>query len=163
LARLNAAIGVRARVLPASDERLRTFVRTSSGWHSFQQFMIRERAAPAVEELEFRGAEQAQPTREVLEAIARASVIIIGPSKPLARRSPDARVRTRAGRRAPVLARPVAWSQTGAGAGLRTTLRCRARHYDDAHPALGRMRGSQLAVRPGVNPTLTAQLSRQRS
>src|SRR5205823_4652752 len=84
LARLNAAIGVRARVLPASDERLRTFVRTSSGWHSFQQFMIRERAAPAVEELEFRGAEQARPTHQVLDAIARASAIIIGPSNPLA-------------------------------------------------------------------------------
>ena len=84
LARLNAAIGVRARVLPASDERLRTFVRTSAGWHSFQEFMIRERAAPAVEGLEFRGAEQARPTHQVLDAVARASAIIIGPSNPLA-------------------------------------------------------------------------------
>jgi LPPG:FO 2-phospho-L-lactate transferase len=84
LARLNAAIGVRARVLPASDDRLRTFVRKSSGWHSFQEFMIRERAAGAVEGLEFRGAEQARPTDEVLEAIARAGAIIIGPSNPLA-------------------------------------------------------------------------------
>src|SRR2546427_3218151 len=84
LARLNAAIGVRARVLPASDEPLRTFVRTSSGWLSFQEFMIRERAAPAVEGLEFRGAEQALPTREVLEAIAGARAIVIGPSNPLA-------------------------------------------------------------------------------
>jgi len=84
LARLNAAIGVRARVLPASDERLRTFVRMSSGWQSFQEFMIRERAAPAVEGLEFRGAERARPTQQVLEAIARASAIIIGPSNPLA-------------------------------------------------------------------------------
>jgi len=84
LARLNAAIGVRARVLPACDERLRTFVRTSSGWHSFQEFMIREQAEPAVEGLEFRGAEQARPTREVLEAIAAARVVFIGPSNPLA-------------------------------------------------------------------------------
>jgi len=84
LARLNAAIGVRTRVLPASDERLRTFVRMSSGWQSFQEFMIRERAAPAVEGLEFRGAERARPTQQVLEAIVRASAIIIGPSNPLA-------------------------------------------------------------------------------
>ena len=84
LARLNAAIGVRARVLPASDERLRTFVRMGSGWQSFQEFMIRERAAPTVEGLEFRGAERARPTQQVLEAIVRASAIIIGPSNPLA-------------------------------------------------------------------------------
>jgi LPPG:FO 2-phospho-L-lactate transferase len=45
--------------------------------------MIRARAAGPVEGLEFRGAEQARPGEGVLEAIERASVIIIGPSNPL--------------------------------------------------------------------------------
>ena len=45
LAHLNATIGVRARVLPMSDDPVRTWVRTGAGWFSFQQFMIRERAA----------------------------------------------------------------------------------------------------------------------
>jgi len=84
LARLGAAIGVRTRVLPMSDEPVRTWVRTPTGWHGFQEFMIRERAAGPVEGLEFRGAERARPSDEVLAAIAGASAIVIGPSNPLA-------------------------------------------------------------------------------
>lgn len=85
LARLNDAIGLRARVLPVSDGLVRTWVRTgTAGWCAFQQFMIREQAAGAVEGLEYRGAEQAAPSAEVLQAIASARAILIGPSNPLA-------------------------------------------------------------------------------
>jgi len=84
LARLNAAIGVRARVLPMSDDPVRTWVRTPAGWHPFQEFMIRERAAGPIEGLEFRGAERASPSEQVLAAIANARAIFIGPSNPLA-------------------------------------------------------------------------------
>jgi len=85
LAQLNAAIGVRARVLPMSDDPVRTWVRTgSAGWRAFQEFMIRERASGLVEDLEYRGAEQAKPSEQALAALARAAVIVIGPSNPLA-------------------------------------------------------------------------------
>jgi LPPG:FO 2-phospho-L-lactate transferase len=84
MGRLAAAIGVRGQVLPMSDEQVRTWVRGRSGWVSFQEFMIRERAAGAIEGLEFRGAERARTSTEVLEAIAGASAIVIGPSNPLA-------------------------------------------------------------------------------
>jgi LPPG:FO 2-phospho-L-lactate transferase len=85
LARLNDAIGVRARVLPMSDDPVRTWVRTGDGgWSGFQEFMIRERAAGLIEALEYRGAEQAAPSAEVLEAIRSARAIVIGPSNPLA-------------------------------------------------------------------------------
>jgi LPPG:FO 2-phospho-L-lactate transferase len=88
LARLNATIGVRARVLPMSDDPVRTWVRTGAGWLSFQQFMIRERAAGLVEGLEFRGAEQAAPSEQALAALASAAAIVIGPSNPLASIAP---------------------------------------------------------------------------
>jgi LPPG:FO 2-phospho-L-lactate transferase len=85
LARLNEAIGVRSRVLPMSDHPVRTWVRTGErGWSGFQEFMIRERAAGMLEALEYRGAEQAAPSAEVLEAIRSARAIVIGPSNPLA-------------------------------------------------------------------------------
>jgi LPPG:FO 2-phospho-L-lactate transferase len=85
LARLNEAIGVRSRVLPMSDHPVRTWVRTGErGWSGFQEFMIRERAAGMLEALEYRGAEQATPSAEVLEAIGSARAIVIGPSNPLA-------------------------------------------------------------------------------
>ncbi|MGD1057613.1 MAG: 2-phospho-L-lactate transferase [Solirubrobacteraceae bacterium] len=89
LARLNEAIGVRTRVLPVSDDPVRTWVRTgSAGWCAFQEFMIRERAAGLIEGLEYRGAEQARASQDVLDAIAGASTIVIGPSNPLASIAP---------------------------------------------------------------------------
>ena len=88
LARLNGAIGVRARVLPMSDDPVRTWIRTTTGWQPFQEFMIRQRAEGIVEGLEFRGAEQATPSSEALAAIKNARAIVIGPSNPLASIAP---------------------------------------------------------------------------
>jgi LPPG:FO 2-phospho-L-lactate transferase len=88
LAHLNGQLGQRARVLPMSDQPVRTWVRSPTGWRSFQEFMIRDRAAGPVEGLEFRGAEQACPSDAVLGAIAAASAIVIGPSNPLASIAP---------------------------------------------------------------------------
>ena len=85
LALLNAALGVRAEVLPMTDDPVRTWVRTAAaGWCHFQQFMIRERAQGPVEGLEYRGVEHARPSERALAAIADAGAIVIGPSNPLA-------------------------------------------------------------------------------
>jgi LPPG:FO 2-phospho-L-lactate transferase len=83
LARLNGAIGLRARVLPMCDEPVRTWVRSGGAWRSFQEFMIRARGEGPVEGVELRGIERARPTAEVLAAIAQARTIVIGPSNPL--------------------------------------------------------------------------------
>jgi LPPG:FO 2-phospho-L-lactate transferase len=77
------ALGVPARVLPMCDEPVRTHVRARDTWFAFQEFMVRERAAGPVEDLELRGIEAARPTREVLDAIATADAIVIGPSNPV--------------------------------------------------------------------------------
>ena len=77
------ALGVAARVLPMCDEPVRTHIRARDRWHSFQEFMIRERAAGPVEDVELRGVEAARPTPEVLEAIAAADAIVVGPSNPV--------------------------------------------------------------------------------
>jgi LPPG:FO 2-phospho-L-lactate transferase len=105
LAKLNEAIGVRARVLPMCDERLYTHVRTDAGWRDFQQFMIRDRAAGQVHEVLFATTPQARlapvgstpasepapppgnaaakPTPEVLAALEDARAVIVGPSNPV--------------------------------------------------------------------------------
>jgi LPPG:FO 2-phospho-L-lactate transferase len=88
LGRLNEAIGVRTHVLPMSDDPVRTWVRSGAGWCSFQEFLIRKHAEGIVEGLEFRGAEQAQPSEQVLAALAGARAIVIGPSNPLASIAP---------------------------------------------------------------------------
>jgi LPPG:FO 2-phospho-L-lactate transferase len=84
LAQLNEAIGVRTAVLPASDDPVRTWVQSTAGWCSFQDFMIRLQATGIVEGLEFRGAEQAAPSPAALAAIDTARAIVIGPSNPVA-------------------------------------------------------------------------------
>jgi LPPG:FO 2-phospho-L-lactate transferase len=83
IAALTAALGVRARVLPMSDEPVRTHVRAHGRLWPFQEFMIVNRAAGPVEGVELRGVEAAHPTPEVLAAIATARAIVIGPSNPL--------------------------------------------------------------------------------
>ena len=77
------AHGVRASVLPASDDPVRTRVRAAGAWHDFQEYMIRAGAPEPVEEVAFAGAEAAAPTPEVLAALGAARAIVIGPSNPV--------------------------------------------------------------------------------
>ena len=80
---LRRAYGVRARVLPASDDPVRTRVRAGGEWHPFQSYMIRAGAPAPVEDVEFAGAGTAAPTPEVLTALRDAQAVIIGPSNPV--------------------------------------------------------------------------------
>ena len=80
---LRRAYGVAAAVLPMSDEPVRTWVRARGAWHDFQTFMVRERGAGPVEDVAFRGAEAAEPTVAVLEALGDARAVVIGPSNPV--------------------------------------------------------------------------------
>ena len=77
------ALGVRGRVLPMCDEPVRTHVRARGRTYPFQDFMIRERGAGPVEGVELRGLAAARPTPEVLDAVARADAIVVGPSNPV--------------------------------------------------------------------------------
>jgi LPPG:FO 2-phospho-L-lactate transferase len=77
------AYGVAARVLPASDDPVRTRVRAAGRWWPFQEFMIRHGAQGPVEGVEFAGAAEAAVTPEVLDALASARAIVIGPSNPV--------------------------------------------------------------------------------
>jgi LPPG:FO 2-phospho-L-lactate transferase len=83
LAELGTALGLSARVLPMSDEPVRTYVRTDDRWLPFQEFMIRAKAEGPIQNTELRGVDRALPTAEALAAIAAAHAIIIGPSNPV--------------------------------------------------------------------------------
>jgi LPPG:FO 2-phospho-L-lactate transferase len=83
LEELGAALRIGGRVLPMSDDPVRTWVRRDSGWMAFQEYMIRARAEGPVEEVQLRGAADAEPTPEVLAALATARAIVIGPSNPI--------------------------------------------------------------------------------
>lgn len=82
-AAIATALGVRARVLPMSDRPVRSRVFAHGRWWPFQEFMIKSRGEGPVDEIDFRGIRAASPTPEVLEAIASARTIVIGPSNPV--------------------------------------------------------------------------------
>jgi LPPG:FO 2-phospho-L-lactate transferase len=77
-------LGVGPRVLPATDDRLRTRLRTDGGWLDFQDYFVRLQCRPVVRELDFAGAEEARPHPELLEALRdeRLRAVIICPSNP---------------------------------------------------------------------------------
>jgi LPPG:FO 2-phospho-L-lactate transferase len=80
---LREALGVPGRLLPMSDDPVRTRVRHAGQWWPLQEYLIRARAAALVDGVEFEGAAAARPTPEALEAIAAARTIVIGPSNPV--------------------------------------------------------------------------------
>jgi LPPG:FO 2-phospho-L-lactate transferase len=82
-AQIARALGVRATVLPMCEEPVRTEVRTAEGWRGLQQYLVAEHAQAQVEEIRIDGIADAKPTPEVLEAIAAADAIVIGPSNPV--------------------------------------------------------------------------------
>ena len=81
-ARLAAAFGVRARLLPATDDRLRTWVDTPAGSFPFQEWFVARRHRDDVDRVRFEGEDAAQPAPDVIEAIEAAELIVICPSNP---------------------------------------------------------------------------------
>ena len=77
---MRTALGIRARILPATDGRQRTMVRTADGWISFQEYFVHRRTADLVEELRFEP--EAAPTVHARAAIADADLVVIAPSNP---------------------------------------------------------------------------------
>jgi LPPG:FO 2-phospho-L-lactate transferase len=80
---LARALNVNARVLPMSDRPVRTRVTARGRSWGLQEFLIRGGGEGPVEDVEFRGARNAQPSPDVLAAIEAARAIIIGPSNPV--------------------------------------------------------------------------------
>jgi LPPG:FO 2-phospho-L-lactate transferase len=83
LAALGTALGVPARVLPMSDDPVRTRVRHAGRWWPLQEYLIRARAAAPVDGVEFAGVSASRPSPEALEAVDGARAIVIGPSNPV--------------------------------------------------------------------------------
>ena len=82
-AQIATALGVRSRILPMSDQPVRTTVRTAAGWLAFQEYFVKLRTEPEVLEIAYSGADISQPAPGVVEAIHTAEAIVLCPSNPL--------------------------------------------------------------------------------
>ena len=78
------ALGVEVRLLPMSDDPVRTLLTLAGGPEiSFQDYFVRRRHDVAVESVRFEGADRSAPGPGVLEALDRAEVVVICPSNPI--------------------------------------------------------------------------------
>ena len=82
-AAMASALGIAARILPATDDALRTRIQTDEGELEFQDYFVRRRQEPEVRGIRFDGIPPARPTAAVLSAIGEAELIVIGPSNPI--------------------------------------------------------------------------------
>jgi LPPG:FO 2-phospho-L-lactate transferase len=80
--RFARALGIKARILPATDDRLRTWIQTDDGELSFQEWFVHQRHEPEVLGVRFEGADTARPAPGVLDALAQADLVVIAPSNP---------------------------------------------------------------------------------
>jgi LPPG:FO 2-phospho-L-lactate transferase len=81
-ARLAAALDTPARLLPMTDDTVRTELRVDGRWLEFQEYFVHQHHAVDVTAVRHAGVEGAAPTPEVLAAIDDAELIVVAPSNP---------------------------------------------------------------------------------
>jgi LPPG:FO 2-phospho-L-lactate transferase len=81
-ARLATAAGVSTRVLPVTDDRLRTHVVTPAGTFAFQEWFVGRGHQDEVDAVVYEGEDAARPAPGVLEALDAADAIVVAPSNP---------------------------------------------------------------------------------
>jgi LPPG:FO 2-phospho-L-lactate transferase len=82
-AEICARLGVAARVMPMSDDPVRTRIVTAAGARTFQEYLVKHGAAEEIARIETVGLERARPAPGLLEAIAEAERIVVCPSSPV--------------------------------------------------------------------------------
>src|ERR1035441_1794930 len=83
VAHLARSFGIRASVIPMSDDPVRTRIQTDAGELSMQEWFVGERCAPTVRGIRLAGIDAARPSPEAVAAVINAEAVIIGPSNPL--------------------------------------------------------------------------------
>jgi LPPG:FO 2-phospho-L-lactate transferase len=108
IARLATALGIEARLLPATDDALRTWLETPAGTFPFQEWFVARRHEDEVDGVRFEGEETARPAPGTLDALAAADLILLAPSNPYVSLQPILAVRelreALAARRVPCIA-----------------------------------------------------------
>jgi LPPG:FO 2-phospho-L-lactate transferase len=81
---LCAALGIAARIMPMSDDRVRTIVHSDAGTLSFQDYFVRLQCAPRIHSIEFDGAAEAAANPAALAAMSDPALeaIVLAPSNP---------------------------------------------------------------------------------
>jgi len=76
-------LGVKAKVIPMTDNRVRTMIVTDRGVLKFQEYFVREKTKVKVKKVYYEGVEKATPSPEALQALREADLVIVCPSNPI--------------------------------------------------------------------------------
>lgn len=184
---LTGKLGIAAALLPVTDDRVRTQVRTADGWLDFQDYFVRRHHADDVLELRFAGIEAARMTSQVSDALEAAELIVVAPSNPFVSIAPILSVGgvcdAMAAAGAPVIGvSPIVGGQAVRGPaaqmmrafGVEPGAASVARHYADTWPGLldaliidtqdaaDAVQVSATGMRPHVTGTLIAAETERR-
>jgi LPPG:FO 2-phospho-L-lactate transferase len=80
---LRRSLGVESMVYPMSDDPVKTVIHTPEGGMGLHEFLVERKAMPRVSGITIEGADSARPCPGLLDAVASADGIIIGPSNPV--------------------------------------------------------------------------------
>ncbi|MFB0560875.1 MAG: 2-phospho-L-lactate transferase [Candidatus Lokiarchaeia archaeon] len=74
---------IKVRILPMSNDKVTTFVKTDKGTFHFQEFWVKRKGKDKVLGVNFEGIKGTKPAPGVIESLTSADGIIIGPSNPV--------------------------------------------------------------------------------
>lgn len=77
------SLGVQSRVMPMSNDAIRTRITTPAGVVSFQEYLVKGGAKDEIMNIAFEGVDAASPTPGLLDAIAAADAVVLAPSSPV--------------------------------------------------------------------------------
>ncbi len=76
-------LAVRPRIIPATNNQVETRIQTDKGEMHLQEFWVKEKGLPSVTAVRYKGAKEAEPSTEAIDAIRKADKIIIAPANPV--------------------------------------------------------------------------------
>ncbi|MGD6851921.1 MAG: 2-phospho-L-lactate transferase [Candidatus Bathyarchaeia archaeon] len=77
------AVGLKAKILPMSNDKFETRITTKDGSMHFEEYFVKRQYSDEVLGIEFVGAETAKPSPGVLEGVLEADLVIVCPSNPI--------------------------------------------------------------------------------
>ena len=81
--KIRSALGVKVRILPMSNDRVATKIKTSAGLLEFQEYFVKRKFSDKVEDVTYEGANHAVPPEAVLSSLKTSEAIILCPSNPI--------------------------------------------------------------------------------
>jgi LPPG:FO 2-phospho-L-lactate transferase len=89
--RVCQSLGIKRKVVPASNDDVETYLKTPEGRMHLQDFWVRLRGSPDVTEIEYMGIEAAEPTSLALSSISDVAIIL--PANPVSSIMPTVSLR----------------------------------------------------------------------